>query len=401
MKKWDNFNIKIPSLNDEIYTQIYGYQEYEFTYCIAYQMLLRNKEFCQLTSNIPEDINSYREILLREYGLNEEYVYDYFDTLKICEGIVNNDLLLGKYFTDFKIGNVKDGLLKLIQYYYKNNKIYQPIPGAENSEIKNRVVTNEEVCKIYIKYDKYHIPIVYNGEKILYELSPEISLALLDDKFLKTINYSDFIIPYIQVEPIFKTPTLTFSSSKIINLPVNLNLSKSELIAYMTKIKEDYDKSMYCPNSLGESIYADIDSLERPKSEKKTPKTFKAYHEYIVEAFFIYDLYNVLLPKYNNKIEKLKNKRDQEIKTILEDQAISIASIRKEKIQIVKKNYNINISLWNKTSLMSDIEKELWFSHDRVRNAITLMKSYIDDMKYKVLITGRIEENLENTKNLI
>jgi hypothetical protein len=35
-----------------------------------------------------------------------------------------------------------------------------------------------------------------------------------------------------------------FQQSKIINLPVNLNLPPEELVAYMSKIKEDYDKNV-------------------------------------------------------------------------------------------------------------------------------------------------------------
>ena len=385
-------DMKVPSREDDIYKKMLQYQEYEFTYCIAYEMLLRNDDFYEQNCYAPQsdhDIEQRRLLLLEKFGVDDEYFYDYFDTMGTDVSKINDNLLLGNFFNDFKIGNIKDGLFKLIEYYYKANQIYQPIPGHENHEIKNRIIKDKSVAEIYIKYDQYYIPIECENKKTIVQLSTELSMGLLNKSFRKTIQYSDYLVPYIQTEPIFKAPTLKFNSAQVINLPVNLNLPENELVAYIRKVKEEYDNLYYSPKRPNESIYKAIDRLERPKSEKKIPKIFKNYKAFIIDAFFIYDLYSALQPHYEEKIKKLKSERDKEIKKISEDK--TIPDLR-DIIKDIKESYKYKISEWNTDSLKDYILKKTNFSKDKVQESLTLMNSYIDNMRYKVLITGAIEK---------
>ena len=395
MNNYHELDIKVPSLDDTLYKNMFQYQEYEFTYCIVYEMLLRNDDFYQLYYYEPQSDqeSGARKLSLREYGVDEDYLNDYSDTLGTDILKINDGLLLGRFFTDFKIGNIKDGLFKLVKYYFKNNQLYEPIPDQKNYEITNRIVTGKTVAEIYINYDQYYIPIEYENEKTIVQLSTELSMHLLNESFLKTIQYSDFLVPYVQTEPIFKAPTLKFNTAKVINLPVNLNLPKNELIAYITKIKEDYDSLNYNPKRPGESIYEDINRLERPKSEKKVPqKMFENYREYIINALYIYDLNSLLQPIYNSKKEKLRTARDEEVKAISSDSNMFITHLKEGRIESTKDNYSNDIGKWSNEQLKEGISEHTGFSKDKVQNSLTLMKSYIDNMKYKVLITGSIEK---------
>jgi len=66
-------------------------------------------------------------------------------------------------------------------------------------------------------------------------------VSMLDDDFKKILEKHYKKYQYIDTEPNYTRPTLHFINSKIINLPINLNFSKKEIIALVSKIKDDYD----------------------------------------------------------------------------------------------------------------------------------------------------------------
>ena len=76
----------------------------------------------------------------------------------------------------------------------------------------------------------------------LTQISKYISLNLLDDAFLETLTYEDLKNIYIDTEPIFSRPRLMFDAARLTNIPMNLNLSKEDLLLYISQIKDDYDR---------------------------------------------------------------------------------------------------------------------------------------------------------------
>jgi hypothetical protein len=158
-----------------------------------------------------------------------------------------------------------------------------------------------------------------------------------------------------------------FQQSKIINLPVNLNLPPEELVAYMSKIKEDYDKNVLKILHPLERITQIFQEAKKPNSEKKLPiKTKK--RKAMADAFYIYDLYQIIEPIWSAKNNDSKR-----------DLHLTIA---------IESGFDRNNAYFTENGNTKDGEELK--KNDKVEKSYTMLREYIDDKKYRELITGTV-----------
>lgn len=159
------------------------------------------------------------------------------------------------------------------------------------------------------------------------QINKYISLDLLDDSFLNSLTYEDLKNIYINTEPLFSRPRIMFDEARLTNIPINLNLSKEDLLLYLSQIKDEYDRNKNIVKTDKEYFF----NLSLPSEKIEWPKNIKHVDEkakrkrYLTtnrkdlkkefsNAFFIYDLYKFLLPHQ----KKLKNSIVTEISYFFE-----------------------------------------------------------------------------------
>jgi hypothetical protein len=62
---------------------------------------------------------------------------------------------------------------------------------------------------------------------------------MLDREFKDLLKKHYNKYKYIDIQPNYTRPSLHFIDAKIVNLPINLNFSKNELKALVSKIKDE------------------------------------------------------------------------------------------------------------------------------------------------------------------
>jgi len=132
-------------------------------------------------------------------------------------------------------------------------------------------------------------------------------------------------------------PKIKINETSLFSIDLNLNLSKEELIAYISKIKDDFDKD----NSIIKTPLELLGETLEKSDNKKIPKKPKA--SVYADWFYIYDYW---------KYEKALGKTDKDIFVALE------------------------------------VENDVPYKEDMIRKIRDKMKYFIDDLGYKELITG-------------
>ena len=281
--------------------------------------------------------------------------------IQIKSDITNYNI---EFWNKFTVNDIKDGLNKLIEFYIYKNLIYnqnmQQINGSINEILKNPSnyyipCVNRRVEDISIKLHKQN-DIMLNNDFInnlelnglksiinnkgsitlkhveniyLIQISEYITLDLLDDSFLKTLEYEDLKNIYINTEPKFSRPRLMFDEARLTNIPINLNLSKEDLLHYISQIKDEYDRDKNIVKTDIEYFFdlpLESDLTEMPtnikyanqKRSSEDKKIFpikrNEFKKRIAYAFYIYDLFKFFVPYTKQKINDLRKERDDEIK---------------------------------------------------------------------------------------
>lgn len=419
--------ILLPLPNDPRYEHIANYKNYEFTNCIAFEMVIRTDEFYkQKYLNMAiEDIHS----ILDSYALDnmnlearqrfvdkitfenfsediQLILFDNIDLNTLAENLKSNlkimlnnllkeqentkqtllDLgilditffltqemiildssyefeLLDQIKRSLIINEFDNGLQLLVNFYVDKEKVYKKI--SSDFKFEKLVINKGESKKVVLDsilrdLESYYLDV----DSKLVQLSKEISVSILDNDLVKILKKHYKKYQYIDTQPNYTRPALHFINSRIINLPINLDFSKNEIIALVSKIKDDYDKRESIIKTPIELLGEKVEKYIEPKSLKKMPKENKKRSEAFALAFCVYDLYKNLTPIFEKKEKEFKEK--------------------KKSGKIDKEDYNEHSKLALKLEIASIIE----ISEDKVEYYHTLMKEYIDNYKYKELITG-------------
>ncbi len=305
--------MKIPSRTDNQYTDIEEFKEYELTYCIAYEMAIRNNKVQKLIkSYIKDELKKYfidLHSLYSEYHLKRQNNYN-----ELRKFFINPHSLYLKYHFFTQEEQKKETFIKKIHQY-------------EKKEFKN----NEEMVTTFTKETKEYT--VYSSESI------------------KTIQDGSITSYNTWIKPSYSRPQIfSVEQEKTVKAELNLAMPKNELIDFIKIIKESFDKDNNSIKSISELLGNEPLFL---KDKIKYPKKPKA--EKFADWFFIYDLYN---------IKKIKSRKsDLEI----------FGEIDLELLEY----YNSS--------------RDDYYSSDTYRLSIMpIMRSFIDKLKYKQILTEKI-----------
>ena len=330
--------IKLPKRSDSIYKEIEEFEDYEYSNCIAYEMCIRNKE----VKKILKSITNKRDEIIEFFEDYEEYNLE----------VVSNECN------------------ELIKYGINNKVILGIFSNILNKESN-------------IKIGKSSIDVEYENDLILDRKKDFLYVDLIDDGIVGVLeNGDEEIIPYKQMNldyiPLIKKsysrPTLKIDKSKIFKVEINLNLPKKELIAYISKIKDDYNKNNFIVKTPLELLGEDTtksNSIDKNKINKGL----------IAKKFFVYDYVSIRLEQIEDSnqdyiIEYEENKKIIENNPYItrQDKLIQLRELKKE----LEENIN-----QRKIEIFEEFED---IPKGTAKRYYYDIKPFIDDLKYKELI---------------
>lgn len=299
---------KLPERDDLIYKEIEEFQDYELTNCIAYEMAIRNNQINMLIKNWRKKERIFFKYCEEYYKTNEINLNEVkisLDLEKITNDLINFGFSEKNIFSlnIDKIGKNMENL-HIIMIYPKSFMTEKDKPIYKNPKTREEFKENAEAENKNLGYGKFD----------------------------ENLNLSFPII-----ETYIKRPKFSFRNMKKPLIDINLNLPKEELIAYISKIKDEYDKD----NSIIKTPLELLGETLEKSDKKKTPKKPKA--SVYADWFYIYDYW---------KYDKALGKTDKDIFIALE------------------------------------VENDVPYKEDMLRKIRDKMKYFIDDLGYKELITG-------------
>lgn len=385
--------------DDTIYKDIENFQDYEYTYCIAYEMAIRNSEVIKTIKSFLENfinldlydnpilcdtnafIKSQNEVqkLLSDFNINplELYInYNFFEDVNIKLGDILNKLEEHLSLT-----------LKGI-FFEKEKQEYEffdtPEDDIRNAKLLDKPLSDEKSYRL-LKGNKYFESFIYYKEDKVKNLK-----NLLTENEFNQLNKEDFvqILQNDWIRPRYSRPKLhkSFLQSRKRKVEIDFTLPEIELVDFISKIKKEFDKdNSYIKNPL-ELLGDELDKSDEMKS-KALPKDKLKRKKIMADAFYIYDTWKILEIHYAEKTKELKEKLKKEIQSIKNNFNYDKYD-KKSKIDDAKTNNEFSLSNYTKVSLKTEIASQLNISIDTVDKLHTLMIKYIDNLKYKELITG-------------
>lgn len=298
---------KLPQRDDLIYKEIEEFQDYELTNCIAYEMAIRNKEAAKKLVILKRIETLKYKIIEKTRARTNNYYSSYKKYPIIFKDIIEEGLIsrLKKEFgINYNYSEIEENPTGI--KFVRHPSLYGEAMSSEllsfDKKFRHKTKTN------FITKQGYIIEQIYNKKR---EIKSEIS--------------SNF------------KRELRINNTSSINVELNPNLPKEELIAYISKIKDEYDKD----NSIIKTPLELLGETLEKSNNKKTPKKPKAL--VYADWFYIYDYW---------KYEKTQGKTDKDIFIDLE------------------------------------VENNVPYKEDMLRKIRDKMKYFIDDLAYKELITG-------------
>jgi len=399
----------LPQRDDAIYKEIESFEEYELTQCVAYEMAIRNEANLSMIDDVVEyylKIKDNPNVDLSDENSNEylELSYSFNDITIIpfiAKEIHYNGLDDLTYFNDFyeNLGCYEDNRINKIIYSIINDVFllgsHHLMRGLFNDSI--RVISNDLLGKTFLEKRAYrngyyvytemnenseycHIPLNNNDENC--EATKEVS-SLKDWKIHIENGLEEMLESSSRVVENFKRPKLKLEYNfESIPSKIELDMKKplNELIAYITHIKEDLEKNkdiLKAPiELLGEELH-------------KTNETPKQKAKRWADMFFVYDYVTKRLLEIESYNNKAKQDYEEELSKIKSNPDLT----KKEKAiqkSVANSEYLENLIDTKITDIFSEDEltKQLNLKKDSISNMYYVMKPYIEERKYKELITG-------------
>ncbi len=383
----ENFVMNLPNRSYQKYTDIEEVKDYDFSNNLVLEMLSRNKIFKKFSRPYLRynGLTNKNELTKVEKSIEQKYCklkkgysqylgfnMDYYDVLKYTfRGIHTNNFSNNEYKVDSfpRICDIENGLERAVQFYYEKDLICDLTLQKDN-------ILLSDVIEYYSDY----MFITEKGNII--GIDEELPISILDNDFISTLSESDLInrIEKIKIGSMFSD--LEFIGSKIVNIDLNMNLPLEELIAYITKIKEEYSKS----KSPFEILKNKIEKIDNPKSLGLIPKDNKKRKKAYADAFYIYDLFETIYHYFYNIRKDIKKRyleeKEKEKKTKDKDS-------RKSNIANLTADYENELKNYNQDKIYDTINDISGIEINRVKKFHKLLKEYIEDLKYKNIIFNK------------
>lgn len=366
-----NCNNKLPNRADEKYTRIEGYEDYEFTHCITYEMAIRNENVKKLTnaleklnslsfdifSNFSSELNSENKIINLEELINK--IMSLSKTLNANNPLEASSEIHNKFSTDLDNNHKQIIKEKFIQIIDENEKDYL-ISIMKNYE-------NPNITPLLLKYKENDLEKLFNKANLqdkfilidLLKTSIQDKLAfeyfVVDEKrSIIPKDIENFIDKDTNYEPtpeinyhfnaVFTNPNYkenciheigykayqgayekdnSFTINKVIqnftqplrifntmDISINPSLPLNDILAFVKKIKEDYDKN----NSFKSFFEFTEEDLNLQNDKTTLDKKISFTKEKWADMFYIYDYFQFYSSNENkiNKGKTVKNVKSNE-----------------------------------------------------------------------------------------
>ena len=179
-----------------------------------------------------------------------------------------------------------------------------------------------------------------------------------------------------KITPNFKREFI--EQGKIAEIKINLAMPKDELVAYIIHIKDYYNNDIRILKSPAELFGNQVQEAGKPPKKKS---------ERWADMFFVYDY----VKARQNCIKEQNKSNEAELEAEIENiKKYHIGIDRKKRVAFAKAEYlesTINTKI---TDIFKEDEltKILELKADNISKLYYAIKPYIDDLKYKELLTG-------------
>ena len=286
--------MKIPNRDDKQYTNIENFKEYELTYCIAYEMAIRNDEVIKSVKRFVIDfINDDRH--LRTAILDTSKFKKCYDDAQILLNHFINPLNL---YTEY-------------HFFYELNKALKNAKELEKEEeAKGAFIFN------FLKTITYKPNTNYYSKKEITEDDPFFY------EYQRTPLYTSFVsheekkeegirtVHHNSITPNYSRPLcIDFKEIKERNIIFNLAVPTSELVDFIKRFKEEYDNN--------QAIVKNYNQFFNNFKEEKNI-TLPSIRKRYADMFFCYDCQKLGLKpfKIQAKIDKYYEDLDPQSTTI-------------------------------------------------------------------------------------
>lgn len=361
----------LPKRSDDIYQEIENFEDYELTNCVAYEMAVRNDEVIRLKkfldkrdnlSNIPNKKNDEKKTfsswkhhmqLVKKYpALSNELVK------KMVKQKLKKSFYINHYFNNEKeIGN---GGLFSLQY---NDKLYtEGLLSHMNSSL------DKLSCSSRKHSPKLKMNVLYKDGYIIrqakYDYNKDYSLSEIKTRFKRKL-YCDKL-------------------TKSLNVELNLALPKKELIAFIENIKDEYDKDNSIVKTPLELLGETLNGAVVPKNYPKKLTAAK-----MADMFYIYDYVKVRLKEVSNANINIKAAYKEQIADVSKNKDLTTKEKKIQKAELFRVHCENTIDTTIKDIFNEEkLKKMLNLKEDNISKLYYAIKPYIDNLKYKELVTG-------------
>jgi hypothetical protein len=335
--------------SDRQYIDIEAFGDYELTHCIAYEMAIRNKRVIRVVKDFLEAYINY-----------DRYEKFIGTTLDFDKADKPAQELLSFFINPF-------GLYLNYHFFDEVNNALEKIKKEED---KKYFVSTPLSFLLYSKKnynDKFK-----NGNLLIQHKKVEVYKSLMvhqEEEKSSSIMRNDIEINYSR--PLCIPRAL----SKEKNFILNINYPINELKNFIEKVKKDYDKDNATLLSISELLGEKLEKSDIKISKKK-----------LADKFFVYDYVRARLEQieeWNKETREKFNEEIQRVKNTYPDSSYKTTEINMLKESLRGDTINININ-----DIFEEEELTNLISKGTARRYYYEMKPFIEDLKYKELVTG-------------
>lgn len=384
---------ELPRRDDKVYQVISSYEPYELTHCISYEMAIRNKDVIALLKNIKSlTILSKRlfeyYISFGDIEIKENFYLDSKKNVTEALELLNHYEITQNFkikFKNYKLLNMYASIMQIITHLimileknyfmiydrkeivpegmedvFKESNHYEP--DRELYQYMNKAI--EELMKNeYDPSHRYKDNYTVKDGYVTYQASYEDS--------------SEYDIN--KIFPNFKRPMREFNQTQV---AFNMSLPKDEIMAYIEKIKDDYDNKNNFYKTLNQLLYGDDTRIEDKLEHKQQDR--------YADDFFIYDYYTQSDEVHEKKLESIQKKLSQFHGMKVENgrNNYKIIDYDEALIKLQSKSSTSSNSFTNIAKKFKESEHIIHYIETIkiIENRFEVLKKAIDDKKFKTLI---------------
>lgn len=385
---------KAPRREDEVYQIISSYEPYEFTHCIAYELAIRNDNVKSILDNIKSLTTHSKQLFETSLLQSDDWIRAVAkdDTKRLIDQLGTQITSLEIDFENFDAKQAYNEIMRPIaEYIVLLEEKYYMIYNREEiipegmEDIFKEPNHHEPDRELYRYMDKA----IRDSIKDNHDSSPRYkdNYALEEGYAVYQASYEDSNQYDInKIYPNFKRPMREFNQTQV---AFNISLPKKEILAYIEKIKDDYDSKKNNTYKTLEQLLCEDDTKTEYKSDIKASAKS-------ADSFFIYDYF------LHHKINNI-DKADSQIKREIQMELTKFHGVRVPKNENEIKNKKdtkykyITLEKYKKEDGYNEnddifetlLEENKAISIRTIEDNYTLMKKYIqgEDPLYKTLLT--------------